>query len=175
MTDMIPDDGGDGVRRQGTFMIIAGWGLAILVLVMLFNHLLDRQRNPNTARLLDSQDGAVVLQANRNGMFRAEGYVNGVPVEFLLDTGATVVSVPMHVAEKTGMKLGPRTTVNTANGRTHAWLSHIDSVVLGNLAISDVDAIILDGTHEEILLGMSALRDLDFRHSGGTIELRPLK
>lgn len=173
MNDMIPDDGGKGARRQGTLMIFVGWALAILVLTMLFGRVLENQRNPNTAKVLGGQEGRVVLQANRNGMYRAEGHINGTPVEFLLDTGATVVAVPMHIAKATGMELGSRTLVATANGTTEAWNSRIDSLELGNIVISDVAAIVLDSFDAEVLLGMSALGGLEFRHSSGTLELWP--
>ena len=173
MTELIPDDGGQGTRRGGTFMIAAGWLLAIVVLTMLFGRLLGGSGNPNTAKAIASQEGPIVLQADRAGMYRAEGLINGHSVEFLLDTGATAVAVPLEVAEDAGMRLGARTQVETANGVTSAWYSRIDSIEIGTLTIADVPAVVVENLENRVLLGMTALRGLDFTHSGGELELRP--
>ena len=164
------------VRKQGTFMIIFGWMLALGLLIMLFNGLLDRQHNPNTASVLGNQEGAaVVLQANRNGMYHAEGTVNGYPVEFLLDTGATFVAVPAGIAAEAGMERGVRVGVQTANGAVIAWQSRIDRIQLGNLELYDVEAVILDGLDTDILLGMSALQGLELNQANGILELSPAR
>lgn len=172
MSGAAPGGGDAEVRRRGTAMIWVGWALAIAVLYMLFNMLEERKRNPNTVSALSGQDGTVVLEANRNGMYHAGGYINGAQVEFILDTGATMVAVPRHVAEDAGLEEGAPVQISTANGVTLGRASRIDSLEIGGILVRDVSAVILEDSGDEVLLGMSALRDLDLRHSSGTLEIR---
>ena len=167
------DNGGGRKRRPGTLMIVFGWALVMVLLMLFFNRLLERQENPNTVQALESQQGSVVLEANRNGMYVAGGYINGIEVEFLLDTGATVVAVPLGVARDAGMELGPRVRLSTAGGVAFGWTSQIDTLELGNILITDVAAVVYDSRLGEVLLGMNALKGLDFRQSAGVLELRP--
>lgn len=162
------------MRRAGTAMIVAGWGLGIVLLTLLFGGFLERQRNPNTLRSVEAQSLSerLVLRANRNGQYLAEGYLNGVPVEFLLDTGASSVAVPPKIAELAGIVPENETAVWTAGGMARGWQARISKILLGPLEFVDVEAVIVEGLSGHVLLGMSALRGLDFSQKDGFLELR---
>lgn len=72
-----------------------------------------------------------------------------------------------------GLKRGRAVMVNTANGLTESYSTVIESLVLGDIRLHGVAAGIVPGMQgDEILLGMSALRQLDFSQQGGQLILR---
>ncbi|MGD8629114.1 MAG: retropepsin-like aspartic protease [Gammaproteobacteria bacterium] len=165
----------DHGQRLGKGMIIAAWVLLLVLLTWFFNDRLDAQRNPN--RQLEAAPPGEVpevrLQRNRYGHYVASGTINGHPVEFMLDTGATDVSIPAAVADKIGLQRGRRAFYQTANGTISAWRTTLDEVRLGPLRLGPVAASINPaGSDDAVLLGMSFLRQLDFSQQGNTLTLK---
>ena len=116
---------------------------------------------------------SVVLQRNRAGHYVTAGEINGQPVTFLLDTGATGVAIPAHLAEKLGIQGGRPVRVQTANGLATSYLTRLDSVSVGDIKLNDVEAGVVPGfTGNQILLGMSFLRHIEFTQRGRTLVLR---
>jgi aspartyl protease family protein len=165
----------DNGQRLGKGMIIAAWVLLLLLLTWFFNDRLDAQRNPNR-QLASATTGAVPevrLERNRFGHYVASGTINGQPVEFMLDTGATDVSIPAAVADRIGLQRGRRAWYQTANGTIAAWQTTLDEVQLGPLRLGPVAASINPkGGDDAVLLGMSFLRQLDFSQQGNTLTLK---
>ena len=79
---------------------------------------------------------------NRFGHYVASGEINDQDVVFLLDTGATVVSVPIGIARRLELKPGAGRTVETANGRIITYATTLDSVKIGNIELNRVAASI---------------------------------
>jgi clan AA aspartic protease (TIGR02281 family) len=124
---------------------------------------------------LDASGGAqAILQRNRAGHYVARGEINGKPVVFLIDTGATHVSLPLPVARRLQLPLGAPRLAKTANGNVRTWRARLDKVDLGGLRVRDVPAVVLPNlSGEEILLGMSYLRHFELVQRGNTLTLRP--
>ncbi len=166
-------------RRLGKAMTFAAWIVALGLLTLFFNDKLNRQRNPNQAvfsRLDASGVREVVLKRNRFGHYVTSGTVNSVPVEFLLDTGASDVAIPAALAERLGLQRGRAVQYQTANGRITAWRTTIERLAIGPLQVSNVPASINPAMHDmEILLGMSVLKQVAFTQRGDTLILRPLE
>lgn len=156
-------------------MYILASVLVLTLLTVLFTDALDRQRNPNstpTPVVATDGDRSVILQRNRNGHYVVGGSVNARPAEFLLDTGATAVSVSSAFAERAGLHKGAPMQAMTANGITTAYATTIDSLVIGEIEEHDVAASIVPRlAGGQILLGMSFLKRLDFSQSGDTLIL----
>lgn len=166
------------VNKAGRFMVFAAWiGLAAL-LTWFFSDYLDSQWNPNrsvVSRANVDEQSQVVLQRNRYGHYVASGFINGHQVVFLLDTGATHVSVPQHIAVKIGLQRGAPLEVSTANGIATVFATVLREVQLGNIVLQDVRADINPHfDQDEILLGMAFLKHLEFTQSGDTLTLRGL-
>ena len=103
----------------------------------------------------------------------AGGTINGEDVTFLLDTGATQVAVPIEVAQRLGLQAGAAIIISTANGRATAHRTRLQRLQLGDIVLTDVDALIAPGMGgDDVLLGMSALKQLEFTQRGGTLLLR---
>ncbi len=93
----------------------------------------------------------------------------------MLDTGATTVSVPAAVAHRLGLKRGPPVLSNTANGTITTYLTRLASVSVGDITLHNVKANInphMGGN--EVLLGMSFLKHLEFTQRGDTLTLKQL-
>jgi aspartyl protease family protein len=113
-----------------------------------------------------------VLERNRYGHYHARGQINGRDVEFLLDTGATEVSVPAVVANRLRLRKGAEMQVNTANGILIVYAARLERVQLGNIVLHNVKAHINPGIKtDEVLLGMSFLKQLEFSQRGNTLTL----
>lgn len=156
-------------------MVILGWILVLGLLSMYFSRYLDRERNPNQ-NLEFTQTGVskeIELQRNRYGHYVADGKINNQPVVFILDTGATDISIPEKVAQRLNLKAGMKFSVNTANGEIGVYGTRLSSVSLGPIKLRDMNANInphFDG--EEILLGMSFLKHLHFSQNGDKLLIR---
>lgn len=165
----------DYIGRAGKFMIVGAWVLVLGLLTLFFTQWQAREFNPNQAPESRVTDGGreVVLQRNRYGHYVATGSINGRDVTFLLDTGATHISVPGGLAADLGLEPGPSYRVGTANGTITVRGTTVDTLTLGPIRLHQVRANInpyMDG--DEVLLGMSALRDLEFSQRGDRLTLR---
>ncbi len=157
-------------------MIILGWLMVLGLLTLFFSDYLAKQRNPNqqlqTATSPNGQS-EVRLQRNRYGHYVASGLINQQPVTFLLDTGATHISIPAKVARRLNLNAGLAMPVETANGTVEVYATRLDSVSLGEVVVNDVRANINPYMDmEEILLGMSFLKHLDFSQQGDQLIIR---
>lgn len=162
-------------KRAGVGFLVMAWVLGLGLLTYWFGGWEREQVNPNQAPDSQRVNGAVevTLEPNRAGHYVATGQINGSEVTFLLDTGATQVAVPEDLANRLGLQKGYQGWVQTANGRAKAWSTRIDRLQLGDIVLQDVPATITPGLGlEEVLLGMSALGQVDFSQSGGTLKLR---
>ncbi|CAN7304380.1 TIGR02281 family clan AA aspartic protease [Phenylobacterium sp. LjRoot225] len=103
--------------------------------------------------------GSAVMKAS-DGHFWAEGDVNGTPVRFLVDTGATAVALTPEDAERLGIdlqRLRYGYTVVTAGGRARAASVKLTSVSVAGAKLADVDALVIEKGLDASLLGMSYL------------------
>ena len=103
----------------------------------------------------------------------ANGTVNNVPVLFLLDTGATDVAIPELIALTAGLQRGNTSRASTANGVVTVYSTQVAELTLGNIVLKDVKASITTSmVGDTILLGMSALRQVEFSQRGDELTLR---
>jgi aspartyl protease family protein len=154
-------------------MLVVAWLLIIGGLYWFFTGWEAEQRNPNTARALSQQQGELTLERNRAGHYLAAGDINGKPVTFLLDTGATWVALPPGLSRELGLQRGAAVTLRTANGTTVGYQTRLASIRVGPIEMRDVAALITDGIDEGIvLLGMSFLKRVEFTQRDGRLILK---
>lgn len=156
-------------------MLVASFALGLLALTFMFDGVLDNQLNPNQLPASSANGGVreVLLQQNRQGHYVAGGQINDIPVTFLLDTGATDVAIPATVAQRAGLQPGLQTRASTANGAVTVYATRVDTLVLGNIVLHDITASITPTmAGDTILLGMSALRQIEFTQQGNSLTLR---
>lgn len=160
-------------RRLGKGM---AWIASLIVLGLLtfyFNREIEQRDNPN--KQLQVAPGAeLVLKRSRNGHYIFPGTINGQSVTFLLDTGATHVSVPAHLGPQLNLTPGGWAESITANGIAKIRTTRITELAFGPFTLRDIPASLNPGMHDEfILLGMSVLGQLEFTQRGDTLVLRP--
>ena len=85
--------------KIGKWMLIIAWVMGLGLLTLFFNEQIAEQINPNREPIsYASQSGVEVrLKRNRMGHYVSGGEINGQTVTFMLDTGATDVSIPDHL------------------------------------------------------------------------------
>ncbi|MHC8330970.1 retropepsin-like aspartic protease family protein [Pseudomonas sp. LB3P25] len=162
-------------KRAGRVFMVLAWCAALFLATRFFGQWEARQHNPNVVVSSEQGEGfiEVKLASNNQGHFVASGQINGQPVDFMLDTGATDVSIPAEMAERLKLEKGFGVTLSTANGRTQGYRTRIDRLQLGDIVLRDVRALVVPGLDgKQVLLGMSALNKLEFTQRGGTMLLR---
>lgn len=163
-------------KRIGTFMVVLMWLLLLIFLISFFEDIIDRQINPNqNLSTKYSEDGVreVELQRNRYGHYVTAGSINGQPVVFMLDTGATGVAVPLHIANQLQLERGAPMQVQTANGLATGYSASLDRVAVDGIELENVRAIINPNDDTDvILLGMSFLKKIEFTQRGDVLTLR---
>lgn len=172
----MPNHSEPNTQRLGTGMLIVAAVLILGLFTLVFDRLIDQQANPNqTLTATVSGDGyrEVTLGRNRGGHYVASGTINGSPVTFLLDTGATTVTVSADLAGRLGLPRGSEILTQTANGQIVTYATRLESVNLGGLQLRDVAATINPQMRgNDVLLGMSFLGQLEFNQRGDTLTLR---
>lgn len=115
----------------------------------------------------------VVLSADSRGHFMTQGAINGRPVTFMLDTGATTVALSMADAQRIGLDYskGQRVQINTANGVAPGFMLRLDSVRVGDVEVYDIDAIVSQQGMPYILLGNSFINRFSMRRDADQMVL----
>ena len=157
-------------------MVFLAWVIALGLLSLYFNDLLEDRENPNrrvASRATASGGVEVALERNAAGHYVVSGRINGHPVTFLIDTGASDVAVPARLAEQIGLKKGPPVLYQTARGLSTGYLSTIDRLEIGDIVLTRVPASISpEYDADQVLLGMSVLKRLEFVQQGNRLVLR---
>ncbi len=109
------------------------------------------------------------------GMYRLSGTINGQPVNFLVDTGATTVALNANLARSLGIDYArqPKGQVTTASGIATAYEVVLGRVGVGGISLPNVTAVVIEGNYPlETLLGLSFLNRLALENQGSLMILR---
>jgi aspartyl protease family protein len=115
----------------------------------------------------------VVMTADGSGHFITAGRINGSAVTFMVDTGASVVSIGQADADRLGLayKDAPSGFANTANGRVPVRSIVLNAVRVGDVELANVEAIVIPSQMQHILLGNSFLTRFQMRRDNDTMRL----
>ena len=118
--------------------------------------------------------GKVTMTADGQGHFFATGSINGTSVRFMVDTGATMISLGPTDARRIGLdpNQGVKALTNTANGQSVVTKVKLDTVRIGDISINNVDALIHATELPVALLGMSFLNRMEMQRDGSTMTLK---
>ena len=116
---------------------------------------------------------SVSLTADARGHFAAAGSINGYPMSFLVDTGATSIAINAAEAKRIGLdyKAGQAVGVGTAAGRVPAWRVTFNTVKIGGISVNHVDGLVMESGLNVPLLGMSFLNRMEMKRDGQTMTL----
>ena len=162
-------------KKLGMMFTLSGWIIGFLLLALIFSKVVDHQNNPNqsVATSQSSQFQEIVLERNRYGHYVFDGEINGKSVTFLVDTGATTISIPANLQSYLKLKIGPAFKVSTANGVATAYSTRLDELKLGEILLTDVKASLNPGLpDDQILLGMNELKNMELVQRGDSLIIR---
>ena len=162
-------------KRAGKVLMLLAWGAGLFLATRYFGEWEQRQENPNAVVTSQHGNGYIEVQlvGNRQGHFVSTGKINGRTVQFLLDTGATDVAIPGKVADILQLPRGVPLVVSTANGRTEGFRTSLERLQIGDIVLHNVRALVVPGLDgEQVLLGMSAMKQFEFTQRGGNMLLR---
>lgn len=153
-------------------MALAASVLMLGLFYFYFENSLQARNNPNQ-QLQIAPGSELVLKRSHNGHYIFPGTINGHPVTFMLDTGATLVSVPAHLADELRLEAGARQQSITANGTVATRATRVDALAFGPFDLRGVPASLNPGMGgDQVLLGMSVLKHLEFTQRDDTLILR---
>jgi aspartyl protease family protein len=159
--------------RRGAFWMLIFWVGLGAALYAGFSHF-EGQRTARQTPYTTTDQGEIVITRGRDGHFRLPGTVNGRPVEFLVDTGASLVTVSAAFAQQAGMEGGQSVTFNTANGPMPGRVLRNVPVTAGSFAVAGAAVGIGLETGQEAvaLLGQSFLSRFDIELKAHQMVLR---
>lgn len=131
-------------------------------------------RSPIQAKEPTYQAGEYVVHRSPDGQFYVPGSVNGYPVVWMVDTGATYASIPAQEARNAGIRVGLATQFQTAGGKTVAGVSDNNELRVGPFRLRGVK-VGMSAKLTQHLLGASALERLHITQDGNTLVLRLLR
>ena len=128
-------------------------------------------------QLPTSNTGRIVLTADTRGHFMTPGMINGKATRFLVDTGATAVSMGVSEARKLGIDYskGQPVRMGTANGVAQGWQLKLSSVRISDVELRNVDAVITSNDMPFVLLGNSYLNAFHMSRVGPQLTLDKVK
>ena len=167
---------GRALRRVSTLGLFAVFALVVLQLGRFdprFNVAVPELGLPEQT----VSGGETRLELAPDGHFWVRSNVNGVPADFLVDTGATLTAISEDTANRVGAKPRPGgipVQLRTANGAVTAQLTSLDSLRFGNIEAKGLDAVIAPNIGEVNVVGMNFLSRLaSWRVEGETMILVP--
>jgi aspartyl protease family protein len=118
--------------------------------------------------------GKITMTADNQGHFYTTGTINGVSVRFLVDTGATMISLGATDARRVGLDFnrGQKGMTQTANGQVVVSKIQLDTVRIGDVTLHNVDALVHQTEMPMALLGMSFLNRMEMQRDGSTMTLK---
>lgn len=116
---------------------------------------------------------SISLTADARGHFAAAGALNGYPMTFLVDTGATAIAISAAEAKRIGLdyRSGQAVGVGTAAGVVPAWRVKFNTVKVGGISVNQVDGMVVETGLNVPLLGMSFLNRMEMKRDGQTMTL----
>jgi aspartyl protease family protein len=131
------------------------------------------------AREILARGVEMTIQINEKGQFVTPGEINGGGISFLVDTGATHVSIGYSDALRLGLRQqlsgAEASTSQTAGGVVKSWLVKLDSVKIGSIRLRDVEGVVQEKDMPFALLGMSFLKSMEMQRKGDSLHLRKLR
>jgi aspartyl protease family protein len=154
----------------GHLLAAAAW-IAVAGVVYL---VIDAQLEPKVASVSapDGQARQVDIPRSRDGHYYVAGTINGHPVTFMVDTGATVVAVSSQVARRAGFPPGEPARFSTAGGVVEGETVSGLAVTVAGIRVAPLTVAVQSSLPAQALLGQNFLRHVDVIQSGERMTLR---
>lgn len=114
----------------------------------------------------------VVVPVARDGHFYIDGLLNGKKIRFMIDTGATYVSISQDVATQLGLVGGKSTRFETANGSVIGHVFDNQTLNVSDVAMPGLTVGVMHNVRESALLGQNFLRHVEMTQSNDQLVIR---
>lgn len=153
------------MTKLGGFMMLVAWLIFFATAVFLFS-------SKKTAPVISNNK---IIISYSNNHYRIAGEINGHEVNFLLDTGASLVAIPRNIAKK--LKLTGRypITINTANGKSQGMLTRVAKLSFGKFILHNIGVVILAQDADEVLMGMNVLKLFNITQRDKKLIITPIR
>ena len=144
-----------------TLQQAAVWGLIFLGAIAAYGFWDDISQTVMPQQQVFAEEGRIVVPRSPDGHYHLQTQVNGTPVLFILDTGATSLVLTQKDAARAGLSpesLSYFGRARTANGEVRTAPVSLDSVALGNIQDTNVSAVVNQGEMSRSLMGMEYLQ-----------------
>lgn len=151
-----------------TFKLVTVWlllGCAVFVGVQAWQSQQQRAQ-------FHAAEGVIEIRRGSDGHYHWPGSVNGVAVDFLVDTGATTTALPRSLAQRAGLRSEGHMTSSTAGGLVRGEVARANIALEGGVRATGVRVAVLPGL-EAPLLGMDLLSRLHWTQRGGILRFTP--
>jgi aspartyl protease family protein len=149
-----------------TLKILTVYGLIFVVLFLGMQWWLAEQRKPDAAGQTQ-----IVLPRDRDGHYYWQAQINGKPVEFMVDTGATRTAISKTLADELKLPAGESASFNTANGTTQGSITQAMLELEGGLRFERQRIAVLPQMERMGLLGMDVLGRLKLEQQGKALSI----
>lgn len=166
---------GKAVKMALAWVAIFGIGFALFAFRDDFSGLGSKLRDEAVgASPVEGPAGELRIPLQSDGHFWVDATVNGTPVRFLVDSGASVTTVSRSVADAAGLRTGLQVAVvETANGTVRMRRSRAETLRVGTIRSQDVPVLVAEQEGLNVL-GMSFLSSLEgWGVQGRTLILQP--
>jgi aspartyl protease family protein len=130
--------------------------------------------NQARRQMAPSKPESAIVPVDDSGRLVADGEVNGAPIRFAVDTGASLITLPAREAMRLGLnyRSGRKVVMETANGDVLTYSVKLDTVRIGEVVLHGIDAVVTEGSNLRLsLLGMNFLNRMDIRREGTIMTL----
>ena len=117
----------------------------------------------------------IAIPVARDGHYYVDGAINGVPLRFMIDTGATYVSVDADFARAARLPKGVRGYFSTANGGVEGEIVKNQEVSVDTFRVSGLSIAVTPAQSTVGLLGQNFLRQFEVSQSGGVMRLKAVR
>ncbi len=156
--------------NTGVVLLLVGWSIALLIVGYLLHAIIYHVEAPIIHT--DTEQHSISLTRERDNHFRMPVKVNGQEATFMIDTGATMITVSEYFANITKLPPGPKIQVNTASGNVTAHFSKIEKLDIGPWQFSDVSTLVIPNMGTDALLGMNVLKHFNIEQQETSMILR---
>ena len=151
-------------RKLGLIMLLIGWILIILLVWVIYSEVIFAPKSMEIKTINGTTQ--IKLYPELDGHYRILGSINQQEINFLVDTGATTIAIPITIAKKFNLPRLGLTSVITAGGRSRAFYTNLDKLKIGNVVMSDVKALIVeDMKGDTALLGMNVINKFNIEQN----------
>lgn len=162
------------ISLEGVLLISANSQEAVLEIdgerntYTLGSHIGSKYKKPQAGKIS-------TIAPDANGMYWVNGSINGFQVSFVVDTGATLISMNKHQAKRIGLNYkleGKQSMANTASGVSKIYIINLARVKVGDIEVRDVQGAVHDSDFPQvILLGNTFLNRVSMKREGKILQL----